>query len=66
LKRLQTEYVDEWRMHNVWSVEELDKVTAPGGALEAAVEATSLFDHKRLETSLIPAFLKSISRFFFK
>ncbi len=39
LKRLQTDHVDEWRMHNVWSMEELDKVTAPGGALEAAVQA---------------------------
>jgi len=39
LKRLQTDYVDEWRMHNIWSVEELDKVTRPGGALEAAIQA---------------------------
>jgi len=39
LRRLQSDYVDEWRMHNVWSFEELDKVTAAGGALEAAVRA---------------------------
>jgi aryl-alcohol dehydrogenase-like predicted oxidoreductase len=39
LSRLQTDYVDEWRMHNVWSIGELDKVTAPRGALEAAVQA---------------------------
>jgi len=39
LRRLQTDYVDEWRMHNVWSIEELDKITAPGGSLEAAVKA---------------------------
>ena len=39
LKRLQTDHVEEWRIHNVWSIQELDKVTAPGGALEAAVEA---------------------------
>ncbi len=39
LRRLQTDHVDEWRMHNVWSIEELDKVTGPGGALEAAVQA---------------------------
>jgi aryl-alcohol dehydrogenase-like predicted oxidoreductase len=39
LRRLQTDYVDEWRMHNVWSVSELDKITAPGGSLEAAVQA---------------------------
>jgi aryl-alcohol dehydrogenase-like predicted oxidoreductase len=39
LRRLQTDYVDEWRMHNVWSLGELDKLTGPGGALEAAVKA---------------------------
>ena len=39
LTRLQTDHVDEWRMHNIWSMEELDKLTAPGGALEAAVRA---------------------------
>jgi len=39
LKRLQTSYVDEWRMHNVWSLEELDKLTALGGALNEAVKA---------------------------
>jgi aryl-alcohol dehydrogenase-like predicted oxidoreductase len=39
LRRLQTDYVDEWRMHNVWSISELDKITAPGGSLEAAVKA---------------------------
>ena len=39
LVALQTDHVDEWRMHNVWSMEELDKLTAPGGALEAALHA---------------------------
>jgi hypothetical protein len=39
LAALQTDHVDEWRMHNIWSMEELDKLTAPGGALEAAVRA---------------------------
>jgi uncharacterized protein len=39
LTRLQTDHVDEWRMHNIWSMEELEKLTAPGGALEAAVRA---------------------------
>jgi aryl-alcohol dehydrogenase-like predicted oxidoreductase len=39
LRRLQTDYVDEWRMHNVWSLGELDKLTGPGGALEAAAKA---------------------------
>jgi hypothetical protein len=39
LVALQTDHVDEWRMHNIWNMEELDKLTAPGGALEAAVLA---------------------------
>ncbi|MGA2158086.1 MAG: aldo/keto reductase [Dehalococcoidia bacterium] len=39
LKRLQTDHVDEWRLHNVWSIEELDKLTGPGGALETAIQA---------------------------
>ena len=39
LKRLQTDYVDEWRMHNVSSFSELDRITAPGGALETAIKA---------------------------
>ncbi len=39
LTRLQTDYVDEWRLHNVSRMERLDAVTAPGGALEAAIQA---------------------------
>ena len=39
LKRLQTDHVDEWRMHNVRSIEELDTVISPGGSLEVAIEA---------------------------
>ena len=39
LRRLQTDHVDEWRLHNIWSLGELDQATGPGGALEAAVQA---------------------------
>lgn len=39
LQRLQTDHVDEWRMHDVFSMEELDKITEVGGALEAAIQA---------------------------
>jgi uncharacterized protein len=39
LQRLQTDHVDEWRMHDVWSLHELDQITGPGGALEAAIQA---------------------------
>jgi hypothetical protein len=39
LKRLQTDHVDEWRMHNVWDFARLDAFTGKGGALEAAIQA---------------------------
>jgi aryl-alcohol dehydrogenase-like predicted oxidoreductase len=39
LQRLQTDHVDEWRLHNVYSFERLDQFTAQNGALQAAIEA---------------------------
>jgi len=39
LQRLQTDHVDEWRLHNVWDFERLDQFTGKGGALEAAIQA---------------------------
>jgi aryl-alcohol dehydrogenase-like predicted oxidoreductase len=39
LSRLQTDHVDEWRLHNVYSLERLDQMTSKGGALEAAMQA---------------------------
>ena len=39
LTRLQTDHVDEWRLHNVWGFERLDPMTGKGGALEAMVQA---------------------------
>nr|WP_216855578.1 aldo/keto reductase [Paenibacillus alba] len=39
LKRLQTDHVDEWRLHNIMTMEELDQCFAKGGALEALLEA---------------------------
>ena len=35
LKRLKTDYVDLWQIHSVTSTENLDKIFAPGGAIEA-------------------------------
>ena len=39
LTRLQTDHVDEWRLHNVWGMDRLDAMTGLGGALEAAIQA---------------------------
>ncbi|SDN19577.1 hypothetical protein SAMN04487897_10299 [Paenibacillus sp. yr247] len=39
LNRLQTDHVEEWRLHNIMTMEELDKCFAKGGALEALLEA---------------------------
>ncbi len=39
LTRLQTDHVNEWRLHNVWDFARLDAFTGPGGALEAALQA---------------------------
>jgi len=39
LSRLQTDHVDEWRLHNLCDYDRLDAFTGKGGALEAAVEA---------------------------
>ncbi len=39
LSRLQTDHVNEWRLHNVWDYTRLDALTGKGGALEAAIQA---------------------------
>ena len=39
LKRLQTDYIDLWQMHNIRTPESLEQVTAPDGGIEAAQEA---------------------------
>ncbi|MNH98657.1 General stress protein 69 [compost metagenome] len=39
LKRLQTDHVEEWRLHDVRTMEQLDQCFAKGGALEALIEA---------------------------
>jgi aryl-alcohol dehydrogenase-like predicted oxidoreductase len=38
-KRLKTDHVDEWRLHHISSVEELDQCFAPDGALQALLKA---------------------------
>jgi aryl-alcohol dehydrogenase-like predicted oxidoreductase len=39
LTRLQTDYVNEWRLHNVWDFDRLDAFTGKDGGLEAAIQA---------------------------
>lgn len=39
LGRLQTDYVDEWRLHNCFDYARLDAFTGPDGALQTAVRA---------------------------
>jgi aryl-alcohol dehydrogenase-like predicted oxidoreductase len=39
LQRLQTDRLEEWRLHNIMTMEELDQVCGKGGALEALQEA---------------------------
>jgi aryl-alcohol dehydrogenase-like predicted oxidoreductase len=39
LTRLQTDYVNEWRFHDVYSYQRLDAFTGKGGALETALQA---------------------------
>ena len=39
LTRLQTDHVNEWRLHNVWDYARLEEFTSNGGALEAAIQA---------------------------
>ncbi len=39
LRRLQTDHVDEWRMHNIATMDELETILAPDGAVAAAVQA---------------------------
>lgn len=39
LKSLQTDYLDLWQVHQVGTLEEVDQIFAPGGALEAFAAA---------------------------
>ncbi len=41
LNRLQTDYVDEWRLHNIFDYPRLDAFTGKKSALEAAIKARS-------------------------
>jgi predicted aldo/keto reductase-like oxidoreductase len=51
LKRLQTDHVEEWRLHNLVTFEELDACFAPDGALRALLEAQEQGVVKKLSIS---------------
>ena len=52
LKRLQTSYVDEWRIHNVSTFEELDECLGKGGVIEAMTQAKDEGLVKHIEAEL--------------
>jgi len=69
LTRLQTDYVNEWRLHNVWDFARLDEFTAKGGALEAAVKARDegLVNHISISCHNDPQILvEALNRFPFE
>jgi aryl-alcohol dehydrogenase-like predicted oxidoreductase len=39
LERLQTDYLDLWQIHDVRTIQDLEDISGPGGALEAFLEA---------------------------
>ncbi|MBU0769148.1 MAG: aldo/keto reductase [Proteobacteria bacterium] len=39
LSRLETDYLDLWQIHDVRTIEDIESISAPGGALEAFIEA---------------------------
>jgi aryl-alcohol dehydrogenase-like predicted oxidoreductase len=69
LKRLQTDYVNEWRLHNVYDYARLDEFTSKGGALEAAIEAKEqgIIGHISISSHSDPQILvEALNRFPFE
>ncbi|TVY03954.1 aldo/keto reductase [Paenibacillus cremeus] len=66
LKRLQTDHVEEWRLHDVRTMEELDRIFADDGAIKALVEAREqgLVKHLSISGHINPRVqLEAIERF---
>ncbi|MBS1249245.1 MAG: Aldo-keto reductase IolS [Chloroflexi bacterium] len=66
LGRLQTDHVNEWRLHNVWDFARLDEFTAEDGALQAAIEAREqgIIDHISISCHTDPQILvEALERF---
>ena len=60
LKNLRTEYIDLYQIHNP-SAEDLEKVQAPGGALEALLEAKAAGKIGHIGITLHPVSLFSVA-----
>jgi len=60
LKNLRTEYIDLYQIHNP-SAEDLEKVQAPGGALEALLEAKATGKIGHIGITLHPVSLFSVA-----
>jgi aryl-alcohol dehydrogenase-like predicted oxidoreductase len=66
LKRLQTDHVEEWRLHDVRTMEQLDSCFAKDGALRALIEAKEqgIIKHISLSGHTNPSVqLEAIERF---
>lgn len=66
LTRLQTDHVNEWRLHNVWDFARLDAFMGKGGALQAAIQAREegLIQHISISCHTDPQILvEAVDRF---
>ena len=68
LERLQTNYLDNWHLHNLKQGEDLDTRLGPGGALEALIEAREqgLTRHVGCTAHISRALIKALDRFDFE
>jgi predicted aldo/keto reductase-like oxidoreductase len=63
LKRLNTDYVDLWQLHNISTFEAYEQVLGPGGAMEAAQEAlqTGKIRHLGFSSHSLDVALKAVA-----
>lgn len=66
LERLQTDHVNEWRLHNVYDFSRLNEFTGKDGALEAAIQAREqgMVEHISISCHTDPQILvEAVKRF---